>query len=215
MPLSVCCMTSGRQPDLLGGVLAPFRQVADEIVVAVAAERLEAVRPAVAGVADRLLAFPAAAPADRPIAWLFRACAGRWIFNVDDDEVPSPALVDRLQELIQREDVTHLWIARRWLHPTVETFIGAAPWGTEFQLRLVIADDRFLQFSDEFHRPVVCHGPSGYVEEPLWHLDTVLNPAARRRRKAAASSSSGPGCASQGEPTTLGSTSPSWSRSSR
>ena len=50
----------------------------------------------------------------------------------------------------------------------------------------MLADDRFLQFSDEFHRPVVCHGPSGYVEEPLWHLDTVLNPAARRRRKAAA-----------------------------
>ena len=204
MPLSVCCMTSGRQPDLLGGVLAPFRQVADEIVVAVAAERLEAVRPAVAGVADRLLAFPAAAPADRPIAWLFRACAGRWIFNVDDDEVPSPALVDRLQELIQREDVTHLWIARRWLHPTVETFIGAAPWGTEFQLRLVLADDRFLQFSDEFHRPVVCHGPSAYVEEPLWHLDTVLNPAARRRRKAAAYELERPGMRFAGRAHNLG-----------
>ena len=108
VPLSVCCMTSGRRPDLLGGVLAPFRKVADEIVVAVESERLEAVRPAVAGVADRLLAFPAAAPADRPIAWLFRECAGRWIFNVDDDEVPSPALVDRLHELIRREDVTHM-----------------------------------------------------------------------------------------------------------
>ena len=47
-PLSVCCMTSGRRPELLAGVLAPFREVADEIVVAVDATRLEAVQPAVA-----------------------------------------------------------------------------------------------------------------------------------------------------------------------
>jgi hypothetical protein len=203
-PLSVCCMTSGRRPDLLGGVLAPFREIADEIVVAVVAERLDAVRPAVAGVADRLLSFPAAAPADRPIAWLFRACRGRWIFNVDDDEVPSPALAGRLPELARREDVTHMWVARRWLHPTVETYIGAAPWGTEFQLRLVLADDRFLQFSDEFHRPVVCHGPSAYVEEPLWHLDTVLNPAARRRSKAAAYERERPGMRFAGRAHNLG-----------
>ena len=187
-------MTSGRRPELLAGVLAPFREVADEIVVAVDATRLETVQPAVAGVADRLLAFPATAPADRPIAWLFRACRGRWIFNIDDDEVPSPALIARLPEpLLLRDDVTHMWVARRWLHPTVETYIGAAPWGTEFQLRLVLADDRFLQFSDEFHRPVVCHGPSAYVEEPLWHLDTVLNPAARAGRKAAAYERERPG----------------------
>jgi hypothetical protein len=191
--LSVSCMTSGRRPDLLAGVLAPFRAVADEVVVAVASERLEAVRGPLAGVADRLLAYPATAPADRPIAWLFGACRSRWILNVDDDEVPSPALVARLPALLGREDVTHMWIARRWLHPTADTYILSAPWGTEFQLRLVLADERFLQFSDEFHRPVVCNGPSAYVHEPLWHLDTVLGPAADRRRKAAAYERERPG----------------------
>ena len=204
VPLSVCCMTSGRRPDLLAGVLAPFREVADEIVVAVDATRLDAIRPAVAGVADRLLAFPATSPADRPIAWLFRACRGRWILNVDDDEVPSPALVARLPELLLRDDVTHMWVARRWLHPTVDTYIGAAPWGTEFQLRLALADDRSLQFSDEFHRPVVCHGPSAYIEEPLWHLDTVLNPAAWRRSKAAAYERERPGMRFAGRAHNLG-----------
>ena len=191
--LSVCCMTSGRRPDLVAGVLSPFRAVADEIVVAVVSDRLEAVRVPLAGVADRLLAYPATAPADRPIAWLFGACRSRWILNVDDDEVPSPALVARLPELLRREDVTHMWIARRWLHPTADTYIAAAPWGTEFQLRLVLADERFLQFSDEFHRPVVCSGPSAYVHEPLWHLDAVLSPAAQRRRKAAAYERERPG----------------------
>ena len=132
-----------------------------------------------------MIAFPPAVPADRPIAWLFRSCSGRWIFNVDDDEIPSPGLVAALPGLVRRNDITHVWVARRWLHPTTETFIASAPWGTEFQLRLALADERFLQFSDVFHRPIVCSGPSAYVEAPLWHLDTVLNPAAQRRRKAA------------------------------
>ena len=184
--LSVCCMTSGRRPELLAGVLAPLRELAGEIVVGVESSRAADVHAAVAGVADTVLAFPATAPADRPIAWLFRACAGRWIFNIDDDEVPSPALVAALPALLEREDITHAWIARRWVYPTRNTFIASAPWGNESQLRLVLADDRFLQFSDVFHRPVLCHGPSAYVDAPLWHLDTLLNPAAHRRRKAAA-----------------------------
>ncbi len=158
--------------------------MADEIVVAVEEPRADAVQAAVATVADSVLAFPPTAPADRPVAWLFGACTGPWIFNVDDDEVPSTALVAALPELVQREDITHAWVARRWLYPTQDTYIGSRPWGNEFQLRFALADDRFLQFSDVFHRPVVCHGPSVYVEAPLWHLDGVLNPAAQRRLKA-------------------------------
>ena len=191
--LSVCCMTSGRRPALLAGVLEPLRRVADEIVVAAEAPRARAVHEAVSGLADVVLSFPATSPADRPIAWLFRSCAGRWIFNVDDDEVLSPRLVAALPALVERRDVTHAWIARRWVYPTRNSYIVSAPWGTEFQLRFVRADERFLQFSDDFHRPVVCHGPSVYVDAPLWHLDTVLNPAADRRRKAASYERERPG----------------------
>lgn len=186
-------MTSGRRPELLAGILASLRPAADEIVVAVEAGQAAGVRDAVAGIADTVLSFPPTAPADRPIAWLFRSCSCPWIFNIDDDEVPSPALVAALPALVRRNDITHAWIARRWLHPTEDTYISSAPWGTEFQLRFVLADERFLQFSDVFHRPVVCHGPSAYVEEPLWHLDTVLNPAALRRAKAVAYERERPG----------------------
>jgi hypothetical protein len=191
--LSVCCMTSGRRPTLLAGVLAPLREIASEIVVAVEAPRAAEVHAAVEGLVDSVLAFQPTAPADRPIAWLFRSCSARWILNVDDDEVPSPALVRALPAILARRDITHAWIARRWVYPTRNTYIASAPWGTEFQLRLMLADERFVQFSDVFHRPVVCHGPSAYVEEPLWHLDTLLNPAAHRRRKAAAYERERPG----------------------
>ena len=196
--LSACCMTSGRRPALLAGILSSLRGVADEIVVAVEAPRAADVQAAIGDLADVVLVFPQTSPADRPIAWLFGACSGTWIFNVDDDEVPSPALLAALPEIVSRDDITHGWVARRWLYPTQESYLAERPWGTEFQLRLALADDRFLQFSDVFHRPVVCHGPSTYVEAPLWHLDAVLNPAADRRLKAAAYESERPGMRIEG-----------------
>jgi len=179
-------MTSGRSPARLASILSLFGDVADEIVVAVEEPRALATYAAVADVADRVLSFPPTGPADRPIAWLFDSCTGRWIFNVDDDEVPSPRLIGLLPQLVGRGDITHCWIARRWLYPTTDTYLAQVPWSTEFQLRLVLGDDRFLQFSDVFHRPVVAHGPGLFVDAPLWHLDTVLNPVERRRAKAEA-----------------------------
>ena len=184
--LSVCCMTSGRAPGRVASILSLLVDVADEIVVAVEEARALETYAAVAGVADRVLTFPAAVPSDRPIAWLFESCRGRWIFNIDDDEVPSPRLISLLPRLTRRHDITHAWIARRWLHPTPRTHLGQAPWSNEFQLRLVLADERFLQYSDVFHRPVVAHGPGLFVGAPLWHLDTVINPFEHRRAKAEA-----------------------------
>ena len=191
-------MTSGRRPELLAGILASLRGIADEVVVAVEEPRAEDVHAAVADMADAVLVFPQTSPADRPIAWLFGSCSGTWIFNIDDDEVPSPRLLAALPEVVGREDITHAWVARRWLYPTQASYPADRPWGTEFQLRLVLADERFLQFSDAFHRPVVCHGPSTYVEAPLWHLDTMLNPAAQRRMKAAAYERERPGMRHEG-----------------
>ena len=99
--------------------------------------------------------------------------------------MPSPRLVDALPACSSGA-TSPTRGSRGAGHPTRDTYVASPPWGTEFQLRLVLADERFLQFSDDFHRPVVCHGPSVYVDAPLWHLDTVLNPAANRRRKAEA-----------------------------
>jgi hypothetical protein len=160
--------------------------VADEIVVAVDESRAIEAFDALAPVADTVLTFAATQPPDRPIAWLFGGCRGTWIFNIDDDEVPSSGLIAALPQLVCREDVTHYWVARRWLYGTTQTHIAQPPWSTEFQLRLVLADERFTQFSDEFHRPVVCHGPSRFVEAPLWHLDALAHPIERRRAKALA-----------------------------
>ncbi|HEV8251508.1 MAG TPA: hypothetical protein VGQ15_16170 [Gaiellaceae bacterium] len=181
--LSVCCLTAGREPARTAAALRLIRPVADEVVIAVD-DRAEAALPRLAAVADRLLTFPFAEPGDRPIAWLFGECRGPWILNVDDDEVPGPGLVAALPAVIAEAGLTHAWIARRWLYPDVATFLDEPPWGGEYQLRLVRGDSALLQFSDDFHRPVVTQGPARYVAEPLWHLDTAVNSFQRRRAKA-------------------------------
>ena len=131
--------------------------------------------------------------ADQPIPWLFGLCSGKWILNIDDDEVPSPALIEMLPEIVARRDITHAWIARRWLYPTTDTYLAEPPWSTESQLRLFLADERFMQFSDVFHRPIVAYGPGLFIDAPLWHLDTAVNPVERRRPKATAYEFARPG----------------------
>jgi hypothetical protein len=125
--LSVCCMSGGHSPARLASILALFGDVADEIVVAVEEPRALATHAAVAHVADRVLSFPPTDPADRPIPWLFGLCSGTWILNIDDDEVPSPRLIEMLPEIIAREDITHAWIARRWLYPASDTYLSEPP----------------------------------------------------------------------------------------
>ena len=196
--LSVCCMSGGYSPTRLASILALFANVADEIVVAIEEPRAIATYDAVGLVADRVVSFPPAEPADRPIPWLFGLCSGSWILNIDDDEVPSPALLATLPEIVARRDITHAWIARRWLYPTTDTYLAEPPWSTESQLRLFLADERFLQFSDVFHRPVVAHGPGLFIDAPLWHLDTAVNPVERRQAKATAYEFARPGMSISG-----------------
>ena len=74
---------------------------------------------------------------DRPIAWLFQSCRGKWIFNIDDDEVPSPRLIALLPSLVRRDDLTHCWISRRWLYRTPRTYLRgwARPSATAFPVQ--------------------------------------------------------------------------------
>lgn len=182
--LSVCCMTSGRSPRRLAAILSSLEGLAGEVVVAVEEEHADAASSALRNVADRIVAFPRAEPADSAIPWLLSECRGRWVLNLDDDEVPSPALIEALPDVLRDLDLTHGWIARRWLYPDPSTYLAEAPWDNEFQLRLFRADARAVRATDRFHLPLVAEGPCRYLAEPLWHLDMAVSELAHRYRKA-------------------------------
>src|SRR4051794_37653451 len=100
--LSVCCMSGGHKSARFASILSLFGNLADEIVVAVEEPRALANHEAVRQVADKVLSFPPTESPDQPIPWLFGQCSGQWILNIDDDEVPSPALLEMLTATIAR-----------------------------------------------------------------------------------------------------------------
>jgi hypothetical protein len=183
MSLSVNCMTRG-PADRVAATLGLFRPVADEIVVAVDERAGPEVEAALGSVATKLLRYPYEEPVDRPLAWIHARCASEWVLTVDDDEIPSRGLLDALRALTSARDVTHYWLPRRWLYPTVGRYLDARPWRPDYQPRLVLNDRRFVSFPAETHVPVAAIGPSRYLDTPLYHLDTVLNSREVREAKA-------------------------------
>jgi len=181
--LSVNVMTRG-PGDRVATMLALFRLVADEIVVAVDDRAGPEGEAALGGVAHRLIRYPYAEPVDRPLAWIHAECRGEWVLTVDDDEIPGRVLLDSLPELIRARDVTHYWLPRRWLYPTADRYLDARPWRPDYQPRLVLNDPRMISFPDETHVPLAALGPSRYLAAPLYHADTLLNSTEAREAKA-------------------------------
>jgi hypothetical protein len=176
--LSVCCL-SGGPPDRLAALLALLRPVAGELVVAVDERVDESRLGPVAALADVLVAYPFADPVERPFAWLHSLCGGDWIFRIDDDEVPSSALLAALRAL--PEHLTHLWVPRRWLWDE-HTWLTDDPWAPDWQLRLVRPGA--ARFPGRMHIPIQAEGPHAYLEAPLYHLDLAINDEAQRAAKA-------------------------------
>jgi hypothetical protein len=176
--LSVCCL-SGGPPRRLAALLELVRPVADEIVVAVD-ERVDRARLGrVTELSDVLVAYPFADPVERPLAWLHSLCHCDWIFRIDDDEVPSRALLDALRAPNDR--LTHVWVPRRWLWGP-DSWLADDPWAPDWQLRLV--RPAAARFPGRTHIPVQAEGPHAYLEAPLYHLDLVVNDEAHRAAKA-------------------------------
>jgi hypothetical protein len=181
--LAVICVTRGPGPRV-AALLDTLRPAANEIVVALDDRADPDVRADLAAVADRILLYPYLDPVDRPLPWLFEQCRMDWVLSIDDDEIPSLALIEALPTLCAARDVTHYSLPRRWLFPDLGTYLDDAPWRPDYQLRLVRTDARFIRFSDEFHRPIAAAGPGRFLELPLWHVDTIIRSHEQRLEKA-------------------------------
>jgi hypothetical protein len=181
MSLSVCCLTGDAGPRV-AAILGSLRPVADEIIVAADSradrDRLEQY----AAVADRVLRV-SFSYFERHLAWLHAQCSCEWIFRIDADEVPSPALVERLHELTTERRAQQYWFPRRWLYPDPEHWLEETPWWPDYQNRLV-RNNGTLRFRGLQHTSAKLSRPAAYVEEPLYHLTCLLDDVLARRSKA-------------------------------
>lgn len=175
--LSICCL-SGGPPARLAALLSLLRPVAGEIVVALD-ERVDLrLAGPVGELADVLVRYPYAEPVERPRAWMHSLARGDWVFSIDDDEVPSGALLEQLAH--PDETLTHAWVPRRWLWE--DGWLTDEPWSPDWQLRLVRPEA--AQLPGIMHVPLRAAGPHAYLDAPLYHLDLVVATPEWREEKA-------------------------------
>ena len=107
-----------------------------------------------ASLVDRLFVVPYADPPERSFQWLHEQTNGDWVFRIDDDEAPSPALLELLAA--PPADVTHAFVPRRWLWQ--DGWLDQYPWRPDWQLRLARRDA--VSFPGLMHVPVRGKGPA-------------------------------------------------------
>lgn len=199
MSLTVCSLVH-ETPGRVAITMAPLRKLADEIVLAVDdrvdPDWVEAYR----GLADRVLLVGFPGSFSRTFAWLREQCRGDWILHLEDDEVPSAGLAAEVAETIERGDVTHAWVRRRWLYPDEGRYLDQWPWSPDYSLRLFRNDPRLLRFPGRIHDLVSVLGPRRYVREPVYHGRLLLSPLEERERKSAYYEEARPGLTIGGRP---------------
>jgi hypothetical protein len=148
--LSVC-MTASRDPGTVRAILSLLRPVADEIVVAADERVADAIHAACADLTDRRLSYTFEWPPSRYIGWIHHQCSCDWILRLDDDELPSQALLDALPRLAAEPRRTSVWLPRRHLYPDLGTYLASHPWYPDHQLRLVRKVPGLWRFDGSAH----------------------------------------------------------------
>ncbi len=181
MSLSVLVPTRDPAPRI-AALLAPLREIADEIVIAVD-HRVDLDRlGAYERIADRLLRFEHTGD-DIATGWLHRQCTAEWVLTLAGDEVPSAALVAALPALCADPVIRQYWLPVRWVWPDPQHWLDELPWSPDFHNRLLRNDDH-LWFEGRTHGGAWPVLPARYVEPPIYHLDGVLLSESERAEKA-------------------------------
>ena len=173
MTLSVCCATAD-PPARVARVLAPVRELADEIVVAYDARVDPDTLGPVAALADRLVRFEFRDYVEQALGWLHSLCSGDWILRLDGDEVVSRRLLELLSGLKHEHDVAQFWLGYRWLYPDPGHWLAEPPWSFDTN-RLVRNDPATMWFPGLCHTVAEPAFPAAYPDAPLYHLSWLVS----------------------------------------
>lgn len=164
-------------------LLEYVRPHVDEIVLAADRDGDPDVLDACADLADRRLRFVLRDSPARLIGWIQHECSADWILRLDDDEVPSPAMLAALPELMSDRRIAEVGFRRRWLWPSADRWIDVRPWRLDYQMRLLRNVPGLWSFEGRVHTIGSVNGERRLVEEPMYHCDLVLSSLDARLRK--------------------------------
>ncbi len=190
----MCCL-SAAPLERTAKILSMFGDVADQIVCAVDSRVPESELAALDGRVDLLerCEFDPSTGIERHLAWLHGLCSGRWILRIDNDEVPSSALIAELPRLIEAPDVLQYVIPCRWVFPDPEHFIDERPWSEDWHVRLVRNDPVALRVPGMLHSNIDGVEPLRYVDLPFYHLTCIICTSEEREAKVTRYESWSPG----------------------
>lgn len=94
------CITTDGPADRVRVLLELVRPHVDEIVLAADRDGGQETLEVCADLADRRLTFELERSPVWLAGWILHQCSGEWILRLDDDEVPSAALLEALPEIV-------------------------------------------------------------------------------------------------------------------
>lgn len=192
-------VTSGGPAPRVRALLERVRPHVDEIVLAVDRSGDTGTLESCADLADRRLTFELRDSPARLIGWIQHQCAGDWILRIDDDEVPSDALLGDLPTLTADPHALAFHLRRHWLHPAPDRYIASRPWNVDYQLaRLVRNLPGAWTFDGAVHTVGAIEGEQRYIDAALYHCDLLVASTAARRSKRVRYESEWPGVALAG-----------------
>jgi hypothetical protein len=177
-------------------LLERVRPHVDEIVLAVDRSGDTSALEACADLADQRLTFELRDSPARLIGWVQHQCAGDWILRLDDDEVPSDALLAALPALAGDPHPLAFHLRRHWVYPGPDRYIASRPWSVDYQAgRLVRNLPGAWRFDGAVHTVGAVEGEQRFVDAPFYHYDLLANSTAARRSKRVQYESEWPGVA--------------------
>ena len=154
-PRLTCCGLFNTPPERVAAALAPLRPLGAEVVLAVD-DRVDAAW--VEGyrrIADRVFRMSLPGRPSRLYAWLRAQCSGRWILQLDADEVPAPGLADEIEEALDPARTRSLTAGfpGAGCTPTGIAGLPSTPWRPDYSLRLMRNDPALVRFPALLHLP--------------------------------------------------------------
>lgn len=185
------CMTASRDEGTVREILTLLRPVVDEVVLGVDSRSSERILAACGDLVDHAYDYRFETSVEQYVASLHHRCSADWIFRIDDDEVPSAALLEQLPEIAEDRRYSLVLLPMRHLFPTRHRFIASHPWHPDYHARIARNVPGLWTFEGRCHTDIQALGERRRLPlAPLYHLhfadpDTEARLATAQRRDSA------------------------------
>jgi hypothetical protein len=182
--LSLCIATKD-SAGYIEKLLRVGRGFADEVVVAVDATSGDHTESICHEWADKVFRMESPGYVERVLAWLNEQCTGDWILRLDDDELPSEALMELLPSLMEDREMTHYRLRRRTIiGENRAQWLAQRPWWPDWKLRLFRNIPSIVRVPGRLHSGYDVQGASRFLYRgSIYHYDFVYHDEQHRRTK--------------------------------